>query len=58
MSSSWLLPLLGTTIAYWILARLATMLLRPAERPRSWAGLLCLYGAEAGTVSLAVSLWR
>jgi hypothetical protein len=48
--------ILGVVIGYWILARLATVLLRPDERPRSLAGLGLLYVTEAATVALLVSL--
>jgi hypothetical protein len=52
------LAVLGSTVGFFILARLATMLLHPSERPRSLPGFGLLYAIEALTVVLVVGLWR
>jgi hypothetical protein len=49
---------LGSVIGSFILARLAMILLRPSERPRSLSGFALLYTAGTLTIMLMVGLWR
>jgi hypothetical protein len=49
---------LGSIVGYIILARLATMLLRPSERPQSPLELGLLYATAVLTIVLVVMLWH
>ena len=51
------LAILGSIVGSIILARLAAILLRPSERPRSLQDRGLLYSAAVLTIGLVVRLW-